>query len=291
VTSDARPNSADESFAALTSEAVAALSAMSAGEPARVQIPVRLPPSWSQGRATFGGLQAGLALAALARWIDADASGRSLRSMQVEFVAPISGLATLELERLRAGRSATMVRAALRDGDAIAMTLGACFGAARDSDIRIAGQPAPKLDGPEGLVGLPAIEGVTPGFVRFVEMRWAQGGPPGSGLDELDACAGWVRTREPWAVPSYVYLPALIDAWPVPALQHLRQLAPASSVSWSIDFVGLDGLDADAGSGDWWIHAAETDGGRDGWLHTRAKLWTRAGQLVATSRQTVAIYR
>ena len=209
--------------------------------------------------------------------------------MQVDFVGPVRGDTELELELLRSGRSATLVRASILAEGAIAMTLTACFGGPRESVISLGGAPAPTLRDPDGLVSMPMVEGLTPGFVRYIEMRWDYGFP-GANVETVASSAGWVRTREPFAVSPTIYLPALIDAWPVPAQQRFPMPVPASSVSWSVDFVGLSTLDPAVSSDDWWIYEAETDGAGDGWIHARARLWTASGQLVATSRQTVAIY-
>jgi acyl-CoA thioesterase len=140
---------------------------------------------------------------------------------------------------------------------------------------------------------MPFIAGVVPGFARHFEMRWARGGPPGSGLAE-SGYAGWIRfsAAHEAQVEAQVglgpaWLAALVDAWPAPVLQTLRKPVFASSLTWAIDFVDHD---AEAASDQWWTFVVDTDRAAGGWAHTRAQLWSPSGVLVATSSQTVAVF-
>src|SRR5262245_54317532 len=91
-------------------------------------------PGWGQGRATFGGLVAGL-LVARAEALCGDPV-RRLRSASVAFVGPVSpGAARLDGSVLRAGSSATQILVTLeQDGEPRAVLL-ASFGNDRESDI------------------------------------------------------------------------------------------------------------------------------------------------------------
>jgi acyl-CoA thioesterase len=249
---------------------------------------VHLPRSWAQGRSTFGGLQAALLLEGMAALVP-DRSLRRARSVQLSFVAPVTGAAELEVERLRHGRSATIVRASIRAAgptNEVCTTALACFAGARESRIEQRPPARPELRGPEGLISLPHIEGVTPSFLRHYELRWATGGPPGSGIPEA-AFSGWVRAREHVVGIGPAWIAALVDAWPAPALQTRRSLVPASSLNWMLDFPEED---PDAAADEWWAFAVETDRSSEGWSHTHARLWSPNGKLVATSSQLVAVF-
>ena len=70
---------------------------------------------WLQGRSTFGGLQAALALRAMRGLVPATLS---LRSLQVAFVAPVSGGAVRITARvLREGKNVIQVEARLLEGE------------------------------------------------------------------------------------------------------------------------------------------------------------------------------
>lgn len=252
---------------------------------------VEVPAGWGQGRSTFGGLLAALGLEAMAVRLQAELAERGegrrrIRSMQVVFVGPVAvGEVELGVELLRHGRSATTLRAELEQDGRTRCLITGCFAADRESSVELAGAPRPALAGPEGLVGLPYVEGLTPKFTRHLELRWAEGGPPASRLDDASA-AGWIRFRTPQRPgPSAVI--ALVDAWPAPTLQMLDRFALASSLSWSLDFVAED---SQAKPEDWWAFAVDSDRASGGWVHTSARLWSPAGALVATSRQTVAMF-
>lgn len=260
----------------------------------RGRVRVDLPRSWAQGRSTFGGLQAGLVLEGMAALVPDDTGpdagpARRARSMQISFVGPVAGEAVLELERLRHGRSATIVRANILGGEStqeICATAIGCFASARESKYEHAAPSRPTMREPDGLISMPYVEGLTPSFIRYFELRWATGGPPGSGIASGDF-HGWVRSREHVRGPGPAWVAALVDAWPAPALQMRRSFVPASSLNWTIDFI--DG-DPDAATDEWWAFAVETDRTAEGWSHTHARLWSPNGKLVATSVQLVALF-
>lgn len=254
---------------------------------------LHLPRSWAQGRSTFGGLQAALVLEGMAALVpDGSAAGepaRRARSLQISFVGPIVGAAELEVELLRHGRSATIVRASIRTGEPtheVCTSALACFAAPRESSSEHEAPTRPDMRGPAGLISLPHIEGLTPSFLRHFELRWATGGPPGSGIPGAEF-HGWVRARERMIGTGPAWVAAFVDAWPAPALQNRRTLVPASSLNWTLDFLDVDPA---AASDEWWAFAVETERTHEGWSHTRARLWSPNGRLVATSSQLVAVF-
>jgi acyl-CoA thioesterase len=249
---------------------------------------VHLPPSWGQGRSTFGGLQAALLLEAMAALVPQDGPVRRARSLQISFMAPVTGATELEVELLRHGGSATLVRASLHAGGSkqVCTTALGCFAAARESKIEQQPPVRPSLRGPDGLISLPHVEGVTPSFLRWYELRWATGGPPGSGIPDA-GFSGWVRAREHVVGVGPAWIAALVDAWPAPALQTPRRMIPASSLNWMLDFPEQDQA---AAADEWWTFAVEADRTSEGWSHTHARLWSPNGKLVATSSQLVAVF-
>jgi len=213
---------------------------------------------------------------------------RRCRSMMVGFVGPVAaGELELCASVTRHGRSATHVSASLVSDGSLGCAVMASFASPRPSAIEVCGLPRPELVGPEQSIAMPEVAGVIPIFVRSFDMRWAIGGPPGSALAE-SSFAGWVRFREHHSGPlGSAWIAALIDAWPAPVMQMLRKPAIASSLTWSVDFVDHD---PEAASDQWWAFAVDTDRASGGWVHTRGRLWSPNGVLVATSTQTVALF-
>jgi acyl-CoA thioesterase len=130
---------------------------------------------------------------------------------------------------------------------------------------------------------------VVPSFTRQFELRWASGGPPGSAQTSA-GYSGWARFREYRRGLGPAWVAALVDAWPAPVLSMLPEFGIASSLNWAIDFVEPIEDEPRAASDDWWAFAVETDLAAGGWAHTRARLWSPSGRLVATSSQTVAVF-
>lgn len=246
----------------------------------------QVPPGWSQGRATFGGLVAAMLYEQMAARVTGDAS---LRSLTFSFVAPVAtGEVEVSANTLRAGRSATQVEGrAFQDGAAV-LAAFASFGSGRESVIAVDPAPAPTFSAPEESPALPYIHDLVPEFTRHFDYRIAAGDMPFSGSPE-PRLGGWVRFSgdAPQAPASVSHLLALIDAWPPALLPMLKQPAPASSLTWTVEFI--EPLPAQ-GVGDWWQYLAEVEQAGDGYGVAQARLWDAGGRLVAFTRQTVTVF-
>ncbi|WP_100640129.1 acyl-CoA thioesterase [Marinobacter salexigens] len=244
-----------------------------------------MPDTWSQGRATFGGVVTGLLFDRMAEMVP---EGRPVRSMHVSFIGPVeAGVpAIFEAQILRQGGSVSQVEGRIiQNGEPRLVCIGA-FAGDRDSAVRIEGEPAPDVKPVEQCQALPFIEGLTPGFISYIDMRWAYGVLPFSGGGGREM-GGWMRFREVPEVLSDAHLVALIDAWPAPVLQHFKSPVPASSLSWAFDIIHpRPALEAD----DWLLYKATIDQAGDGYGHFHARVWTPRGDLLATSCQTVAVF-
>lgn len=256
-----------------------------AGFAARPQGAVRVPQNWSQGRASFGGLVGGLLYKAMEAQCEPD---RGLRSMAVSFVGPLASGedAFVSSEILRQGKAVSQLEARARQNDQVVAAAIASFGAPRESSVSVAPEPAPAAPDPDSCQQLPYIEGVTPEFTRQIEMRWAFGGLPFSNRKDRDM-GGWMRFREGSGSMTAAHLVALIDAWPPALLPHLKAYAPASSLSWTFELVQPQPV---LGATDWLLYRAVIDQAGDGYGQTSAGIWTAGGDLIALSRQTVAVF-
>jgi acyl-CoA thioesterase len=248
---------------------------------------VSIPAQWAQGRASFGGLIAGLLHEAMAAKVGRE---RLVRSLAITFVGPAAPDTPIsfEVEVLREGRAVSQVLGrAVQDGQVVTVVQGS-FGAGRESLIDVPAEPAPVAKAVDACQGMPYIAGLTPEFTRYLEMRWAFGGLPFTGNTSREM-GGWVRLREQAQVEpiSVSHLLALVDAWPPAVLPHLRKVAPGSTLTWTIEFVQPQPA---LSTVDWCLYRAYIEHARDGYGHVAASMWSASGELLAISRQTVAVF-
>lgn len=246
---------------------------------------VTIPSSWAQGRASFGGVTTALVFDRMNAVV---APGRPMRSMQVSFVGPVTPdePATVEAEILREGKAVSQVMGRIVQGGEPRLVVLASFGGDRESAVTVEPLPAPEARPVGDCRELPYIEGVTPEFTRHIEMRWAFGGLPFSGVGGREM-GGWMQFREAPEVITDAHIVALVDAWPPALLPHLKSPAPASSLSWALDIMHPR---PEVRPDDWLLYRATIDQAGAGYGHTQAGIWTSRGELVATSRQTVTVF-
>lgn len=244
-----------------------------------------IPEGWAQGRATFGGLQVALALRAMRTRVE---ENRLPRSLLTTFVGPVgAGEVELTVETLRQGRSATLLRADLLQEGTVRCSVHGAFGAERESTVAVEGTPPPEVAGPEDdLWELPYLAGVTPEFTRRFQYRFAIGSGPYSGVESREM-GGWCRFRDTSEPVTEEHVLSLVDAWPAPILPMMKEPAPASSVTWVLDFIQPM---PEALSSDWWLFRSEVDHAGHGYGQFDAALWSPEGRLVALARQTFVVF-
>ncbi|QKX15778.1 thioesterase family protein [Microbulbifer sp. YPW1] len=258
---------------------------------------VTIPGGWTQGRATFGGLAAALLYQPMEAALEAATQGAiaetPLRSMTISFVAPAAaGELDTRSRVLRAGRSAVQIEAHASQGDQIVTAALASFGKPRQSTIAVSPDAAPQFRAPDECEALPYIEGLVPEFTQHFDYRLAAGAFPFSGSSEPHL-GGWIRFRESAGPVTTAHLLALIDAWPPAVLSMLKDLAAASSLTWTLEMMPTAHrvkAERSADSGDWWQYLAEVEQAEDGYGAIRARLWDADGRLMALSRQTVTVF-
>ena len=248
---------------------------------------VTIPASWSQGRASFGGLMAALQYEAMRSYVPAQ---RPVRSLAITFVGPaeLDVPVAFEVEVLREGKAVSQVLGRAMQNGQVMMLMQGSFGAPRESVVSVAAESAPPLRPVEECQVLPFISGMMPEYLRFMEIRWALGGLPFSNTPS-PAIGGYARFRgQQSAEPlNEAYILALVDTWPPALLPYLRKPTPASSLTWTIEFIQPQPA---LTTHDWCSYQAVIEHARDGYGHTAATLWTPGGELVAISRQTVTVF-
>jgi acyl-CoA thioesterase len=237
---------------------------------------------WTQGRAGYGGLVAGQLVRALEKHVPSE---RCLRSALFDFVAPVAvGQVTIQASVLREGRALTHAEARVLQDGALCALLVATYGAPRISPLRVEGACAPKGEPPERIARLPYVEGVLPRCTQHFDYRWGSSRVPFSGSDRANI-GGYVRHPSGGPVDAAGVL-ALIDAWPPALLALFQRPAPASTVTWMVDFLGplpASGSESDA----FYRYEADTVAAGDGYGSCEARLWAPDGALIAASRQFV----
>lgn len=245
---------------------------------------ISLPDGWAQGRAFFGGFSAAVAYQHGVNGVKPD---QTLRAMTVSFVGPIApGDVTLQRRILREGKNVTQVSVELLQNDEVGLSALLTFGQSRDSVVRVTDTPASTVPSREIGMPMPASD-MVPQFANNYEYRLNVGAMPFSGRPEREF-GGWMRyAKEDTPISIGLFL-GLVDAWPPAVLPHLKQPAPASSLTWTIEFP--EPLPMDKTTRHWWQYIAYIDYAADGYGHTHAHIWDDDGKLVAISRQTITVF-
>jgi acyl-CoA thioesterase len=245
---------------------------------------LNLPPDWMQGRAGFGGLVVAAALRTMRNLTDPE---RHPRSLQVSFAGPVAaGPARVTANLLRSGRAVTQLESKILQHDETLCAVLGVFGADRESTIRVEAQPRPMSPPPEEGFQIPYVEGLTPTFTQHFDYRYTIGSMLFSGA-KTSRMGGWCRFRHESYLADHEAVAALVDAWPPAVLQMLGLPAPASSLTWMLEFLQWDSA---ARTDDWWFYVAEADAASGGYAQTRAYLWDPTGRLAAIGSQTVAVF-
>ncbi len=250
-----------------------------------------LPDDWTQGRAGFGGLIAGMLVAAMRREVPLE---RALQSMSCTFVGPVAigEPFTIETELLRSGKNAVQMQARIIQNQATQTVLIASFGLLRNSAAQMPALPAPQATAPDDLPTMPFIPNLIPNFVQHFDMRWVFGGLPffGEGTREM---GGWWRYHDfdgahddSAAILSEAHYLTQLDAWPPAILPLIKKPAPASSMTWFAQFA----QPLPRFANEWLLYRAEIAHAANGYGHTHAHIWNACGELLMVSSQTVAVF-
>lgn len=239
---------------------------------------------WFQGRAIYGGLVAALGNEAMRKTVPAE---RLLRSLEIVFAGPVlPGAVQIDTEILRVGKAVTIAAAKISSNSQLAATLTGIYGAPRRAEMRIE-PPAP-----QGVphwhevadARLPARMHV-PEFLQHFGMKFAQGTQPFTGTP-LSRSKVYIRHLDP-APLSESHVVALIDCIPPPLLQMMSTVVPASSLTWTLEFIRHDYHFSPT---EWWRIDTEVKGAGDGYCQESSLVLDPQGRPAAFSRQLVAVF-
>ena len=246
---------------------------------------IQFDKSWEQGRTIFGGISAAVVYQAIYNKVSTD---RVLRSLTTNFVGPIVYGADvhIDVDVLRQGKNVTQVVAKAMQNDQVCLMVQASFGVARDSKINIPSTLKHQFEPPKKAKFIPQIPKVVPNYLKHLDISLSEGKMPFMG-SKSSSLHGFMRfTKAPEKVTD-AHIIALIDGWPPAVLQMLRWPAPASSMSWNLEFIHPH---REIKGSDWFSYQSTTRQAADGYAHTEANIWDAHGELIAISRQCVTIF-
>ncbi|MFL6577931.1 MAG: acyl-CoA thioesterase [Povalibacter sp.] len=253
-----------------------------AGDGAGYEYEVTITDDWSQGRATFGGLIAGVANEALRQRVPRE---RVLRSLQTTFVGPASaGTWQLNVRVLRVGKAVTVASCEVSESNQVAATIVAVYGGPRSSVLRV-DPPAPELVPTERYLAGEDFISDAPRFTSHFDMHWTKTQPAYSGQVQTHTQTR-IRHRNASQL-SESHVVALVDCIPTPGLTALNAPAPASSLVWTLEL--LDHRFDFAGDA-WWRLDTTIDAAADGYINQTGVLTNPEGRTAALSRQLFTIF-
>jgi acyl-CoA thioesterase len=246
-------------------------------------VSLELTPDWLQGRTAYGGWQAALAVVAMRQLLG---PGIPLRSLQSNFVGPVGvGKITARAELLRRGKSAAQLEARIVVDGQTAFTAVGIFGAPRVSQLALAPKAPASNKAFATLEPRPYVDGVMPVFLQHFDTRWAKGGYPFSGAAH-SAAQIYARLREE-EISTEAHLVMIGDVIPPSAIALFKSPIMLSSMNWTLELVTP--LDAETRAG-WLRFDSELTAAGDGYGWENTSIWSSKGELVALSRQCVALF-
>ena len=237
-----------------------------------------IPTDWMQGRTSYGGFSAALALVAAQRLAD---DLQPLRSATVNFVGPLAGEVQVRAKVLRRGRNASWISAEVANAAGVGLTATFVFmGPVEASALHLHDVPMPAYAVPlEQAVPLPEHAG--PSFAPNFERRFAQ---PRTDV-KVPEILWWERLRDTAGLDPMVALILLADALP-PGVMPLTGPAPISSMTWLINLL----TPLPQTSEGWYLLQARGNYAEKGCSSQDMAIWNTAGEAVAVGMQSIAVF-
>lgn len=246
--------------------------------------PFSIDESWTQGRSVFGGLSAALVLAHVEANIDYE--DKELRSVNVNFCGAIDANVECQLsyQIMSAGKSVLQVQGQLSQNKTIKTLVTFCFGRQRPSSLQV--QPTRNCIAEHAFTSMPFLAGIVPNFIQHIKLAFGSEHLPFSGKGDGHVFGQMSFNTRPQVFNDCAIL-ALIDAWPPAVLPMLKSPAPASTITWQVDFIQPT---AKLNHDDCLFYDCKVIQAEQGYAHTESQVFHPNGQLIALSRQLVGIY-
>ena len=238
-----------------------------------------IPEVWMQGRTSYGGFSAALALEAARRLAD---DLPPLRSAQISFVGPLAGEVKVRVRFLRRGRNASWVSAEVTSAAGVGLTATFVFmGPVETSALHLHNVPPPAgLISPEDAAPFP--EGRGPTFAAQFDRGFALPRSPAK-EPELN---WWVRVKEAEGLDPMVALLLVADALPPGVMPLMEAWSPVSSMTWLVNL--LTPLPQTRNG--WYLLRAAGNYAEKGCSSQDMAIWNADGEAVAVGMQAIAIF-
>lgn len=252
---------------------------------ARSEYTLIVDDTWTQGRTLYGGVSAALTYKAAEHLIT---DGRAVRSFHCNFIGPISAGEEIKVkaEILRTGKNVTQIVAQVFQNDRVCTMSQICFGVKRSSKLDSQAADSHNMDVPKKRLFLPQIPKIVPNFIQHFDMSIDKGSL-GFGKSDEAVLHGWNRFKKTPSQFGIAELILLMDAWPPTMYQLMRIPAPASTMSWDVEFIQPE-LSLEPKQ--WFASETQARHIKDGYGHEEGQFWDEKGNLLALSRQVVAIF-
>jgi acyl-CoA thioesterase len=241
--------------------------------------------SWSTPRGPNGGYLAAIVLRAMLAEV-ADPA-REPRSLTLHYLRPpADGELAVEVDVDRTGRSLTSLSARVSQDGRLCILALAALAVERQSVMDYAATP-PAVPPPEAIEPMP-LRDPAPSIARRFEVRPAVGAAPFSGAGEA-LTGGWLRFAEPRPLDALA-LAMYADAWLPAPFTRLTGPVGAPTIDLTVHFRAPAAAAAVAADEPVLaVFRSSTSGG--GFFEEDGELWSRAGVLLAHSRQLALLTR
>lgn len=245
---------------------------------------MQFPQNWCQGRTAFGGLTAALLYQAMRKYVEQD---RRLLSLSTNFVGPLLADTpfSLSVEVLRQGKNTSQLVAKAIQHDQVCVIVQACFATSRSSDVNVSVSKKMTLSAVNERLVIPFVKDKMPAFFQHIDLCPQAGAMPFTNSSSSHL-GGWMRFKHTTNHINEAHVIALADSWPPTLLQMFKQPAPASSMSWYLEFVQTPNVQPC----EWLGFEAITHHAKGGYGIEDGCIWSQSGELIALTRQTVAIF-
>lgn len=238
---------------------------------------ISIPPSWHQGRTSYGGLSSVLAYQA-AKLADADLP--PLQSAQIAFVGPLAGEVEVTAKVLRRGKNTAFVQSEIRSNDGVGLSCTFIFMNRRHSHLDYEGLARPDFP------AIPTADNVRSGPPEFFTGHMQY---PDKRLElglATNKLASWHRFAEHDGLDHIAELICIGDALPPSAMGLMTEKGMVSSMNWQINMLTDTPMTKDG----WWYLESETHHAGNGASSQYMTAWNSDGMPVLTGMQSVAIF-
>lgn len=238
---------------------------------------IAIPPSWHQGRTSYGGLSSVLAYQA-ARLTGEDLP--PLQSAQIAFVGPLANEVEVTAKVLRRGKNTAFVKSEIVGSDGVGLSCTFIFMNRRHSHLDYEGLPRPEFP------PVPTPDTVRSGPPEFFTGHMQY---PDKRLElgmATNRLASWHRFTEHESLDHIAELICIGDALPPSAMGLMTEKGMVSSMNWQINML----TDAPATKDGWWYLTSETHHAANGASSQYMTTYNSEGVPVLTGMQSVAIF-